>query len=93
MASCISNSLSLQGRKRSPNCLFGWNIGRKRGDNDDKPQIKYHDIDLTFSTSLVSKTFLKGISSLVKLVTVKILNRGLKFSEIRCRSYFFTVQE
>ncbi|XP_058765064.1 uncharacterized protein LOC131638520 [Vicia villosa] len=58
MASCISNSLSFHGRKTSPNCLFGWNVGRKRV--DDKPQIKYHDIDLTFSTSLVAKTFLKG---------------------------------
>nr|AFK33890.1 unknown [Lotus japonicus] len=59
MASCIPNSLSFQGRKTSPNCLFGWNIGRK-GVADNKPQINYHDIDLTFSTSLVDKTFLKG---------------------------------
>ncbi|KAK2410249.1 hypothetical protein QL285_045623 [Trifolium repens] len=58
MASCISNSLSFQRWKTSPYCLFGWNIGRKK--IDDKPQIKYHDIDLTFSTSLVNKTFLKG---------------------------------
>ena len=62
MASCIPNSLSFQGwGKTSPNCLFGWNIGRKRA--DDKPQIKYHDIDLTFPTSLVDNTFLKGTVS------------------------------
>ncbi|XP_004509015.1 uncharacterized protein [Cicer arietinum] len=58
MASCIPNSVSFQGWKTSPYCLFGWNIGRKRV--DDKPQTKYHDIDLTFSTSLLDKTFLKG---------------------------------
>lgn len=58
MASCIQSSPSFQGWKTSPHCLFGWNIGKKSV--DDKPQIKYHDIDLTFSTSLVNKTFLRG---------------------------------
>ncbi|KAJ1428944.1 TLDc domain [Sesbania bispinosa] len=58
MASCITNSLTFQIWKTNPHCLFGWNIGRKKV--DEKPQIKYHDIDLTFSISLVDKTFLKG---------------------------------
>lgn len=66
MASCIPNSVSFQGWKTSPYCLFGWNIGRKRV--DDKPQTKYHDIDLTFSTSLLDKTFLKGITSPLRVL-------------------------
>uniref|UniRef100_K7MLU1 Aluminum-activated malate transporter family protein n=3 Tax=Glycine subgen. Soja TaxID=1462606 RepID=K7MLU1_SOYBN len=58
MAYCIPNSPSLQGWKTGPCCLFGWNIGKNRVNG--KPQIKYHDIDLTFPTSLVDKTFLRG---------------------------------
>ncbi|XP_047167460.1 uncharacterized protein LOC124836354 [Vigna umbellata] len=58
MAYCIPNSPSLQGWKTSTNGLFGWNIGKKNV--NDKPQTKYYDIDLTFSTSLVDKTFLRG---------------------------------
>ncbi|XP_054810819.1 uncharacterized protein LOC129312208 [Prosopis cineraria] len=60
MASGLSNPvLSQQGWKRStPYSLFGWNIGKNKP--DDKPQTKYHDIDLTFPTSLLNKTFLKG---------------------------------
>ncbi|XP_028754310.1 uncharacterized protein LOC114713801 [Neltuma alba] len=59
MASCISNPVSLQGWKRStPYSLFGWNIGKNKA--DDKPQTKYHDMDLTFPPSLLNKTFLKG---------------------------------
>ncbi|KAK4787717.1 hypothetical protein SAY86_011550 [Trapa natans] len=37
--------------------LFGWNIGRAK---NDTPEIKYHDIQLPFSPSLVDKTFLRG---------------------------------
>lgn len=76
MAYCIPNSPSLQGWKTGPCCLFGWNIGKNRVNG--KPQIKYHDIDLTFPTSLVDKTFLRGttilfsISSSFKLV-IKVL--------------------
>ncbi|ESW27759.1 hypothetical protein PHAVU_003G229700 [Phaseolus vulgaris] len=58
MAYCIPNSPSLKGWKTSTNGLFGWNIGKKNV--NDKPQIKYHDIDLSFSTSLMDKTFLRG---------------------------------
>lgn len=42
----------------SPKSLFGWNIGRSK--DAERPQPKYHDIDLPFSLSLVSKTFLNG---------------------------------
>lgn len=59
MACCISNTISY-GWNRSPYCLFGWNIGKKK--IDDREQTKYHDnIDLPFSLSLVDKTFLRGI--------------------------------
>lgn len=62
MAYCIPNSPSLQGWKTSTNGLFGWNIGKKNV--NDKPQTKYYDIDLTFSTSLVDKTFLRGTTTI-----------------------------
>lgn len=42
----------------SPKSLFGWNIGRSK--DAERPQPKYHHIDLPFSPSLVSKTFLNG---------------------------------
>ncbi|XP_059444028.1 uncharacterized protein LOC132175947 [Corylus avellana] len=58
MAFCISNTISY-GWNRSPYCLFGWSIGKKK--IDDREQTKYHDnIDLPFSLSLVDKTFLRG---------------------------------
>ncbi|RYR78375.1 hypothetical protein Ahy_A01g003156 [Arachis hypogaea] len=57
-SSCMPNTLPFQGWKtRTPHCLFGW---KKKGADDDKPQIKYHDIDLTFPISLVASTFLNG---------------------------------
>ncbi|PWA48821.1 hypothetical protein CTI12_AA485300 [Artemisia annua] len=48
MASCISNCV----------CLFGWNIGKNK--TTDKAQPNYHNIDLPFPSSLLSKTFLNG---------------------------------
>nr|GMD81174.1 TLDc protein [Ipomoea batatas] len=43
----------------SPHSLFNWDFGRRK--TEDKPQPpKYHDIDLPFPPSLVTKTFLKG---------------------------------
>ncbi|KAI4315141.1 hypothetical protein L6164_027984 [Bauhinia variegata] len=59
MASCMSSSilhLQVRGWKKSPYSLFGW----RRNKGDDKPEIRYHEIDLSFPTSLVAKTFLKG---------------------------------
>ncbi|KAL1333358.1 hypothetical protein HN51_062179 [Arachis hypogaea] len=57
-SSCMPNTLPFQGWKtRTPHCLFGW---KKKSADDDKPQIKYHDIDLTFPISLVASTFLNG---------------------------------
>ncbi|EEF42444.1 conserved hypothetical protein [Ricinus communis] len=58
MAFSISNSSVLYGSKRSPQSLFGWNIGKKT--SNDRPQPKYHDVDLPFPLSLVDNTFLKG---------------------------------
>ncbi|KAE9607391.1 putative TLDc domain-containing protein [Lupinus albus] len=61
MASCITNPLSFQFqwcKTTIPQCLFGWNIGRNKA--NEKPQIKYHDVYLTFPTSLIDKTFLNG---------------------------------
>ncbi|KAF5734279.1 hypothetical protein HS088_TW16G00726 [Tripterygium wilfordii] len=57
MAYFIPNPAFL-GRRRSPSCLFGWNIGRRQA--SDRPQPKYYDLDLPFSPSLVDKTFLRG---------------------------------
>ncbi|XP_074264705.1 uncharacterized protein LOC141587162 [Silene latifolia] len=57
MACYIPNSVTYRCRG-SPRSLFGWNIGKRNV--DEKPQPKYHDIDLPFPTSLVSKTFLYG---------------------------------
>ncbi|KAF8380680.1 hypothetical protein HHK36_028170 [Tetracentron sinense] len=54
---CASNRVFPRWKKR-PSSFFDWNIG-KRG-SDEKPQPKYHDIDLPFSTSLLTKTFLRG---------------------------------
>ncbi|GAB2296473.1 hypothetical protein Dimus_030588 [Dionaea muscipula] len=52
---CVSNSVvSSRGRRASPRSLFGW---RKAG---ERPQPKYHDLDLPFPSSLVAKTFLSG---------------------------------
>ncbi|CAM8885302.1 unnamed protein product [Rhodiola kirilowii] len=45
----------------SPSSLFGWNFGKKPSPADEpNPKPNYHEIDLPFSPSLVSKTFLKG---------------------------------
>ncbi|KAK4260263.1 hypothetical protein QN277_003405 [Acacia crassicarpa] len=59
-SSCISNSALLQGWNRTitPSSLFGWNIGKNKP--DDKPHTKYHNLDLTFPSSVLNKTFLKG---------------------------------
>ncbi|CAO2819538.1 unnamed protein product [Amaranthus hypochondriacus] len=57
MACCVSNTVFYRW-KGSPKNLFGWNIGKTNV--DEKPQPKYHDIDLPFPPSLVSKTFLSG---------------------------------
>ncbi|KAL8201065.1 hypothetical protein R6Q57_012404 [Mikania cordata] len=48
MASSISNCV----------CLFGWNIGRNK--TNDKPQPNYHNLDLPFPSSLLTRTFLNG---------------------------------
>lgn len=57
MASCLANSLF------SPKNLFDWGgFGKSKTDNK-KPEPKYHDVQLPFPPSLVSKTFLKGILS------------------------------
>ncbi|KAK6935004.1 TLDc domain [Dillenia turbinata] len=60
MACWVSNSgFQTSNLKRSPLSFFDWNFGKRS--SDDRPQqTKYHDIDLPFSLSLVSKTFLKG---------------------------------
>ncbi|KAJ6703971.1 INTERFERON-INDUCED PROTEIN 44 [Salix viminalis] len=55
---CVSNSVCHVRRKTCPRSLFGWDIGRRN--SNDRPQPKYHDADLPFSTSLVDKTFLRG---------------------------------
>lgn len=65
MASCcLANSLtcSSNGFKKWPQNFFDWNFGRSNKTADNKkPQPKYHDeVQLPFSPSLVSKTFLKG---------------------------------
>ncbi|XP_057520328.1 uncharacterized protein LOC130800737 [Amaranthus tricolor] len=57
MACCVSNTVFYRW-KGSPKNLFGWNIGKTNV--DEKPQPKYHDIDLPFPPSLVSTTFLSG---------------------------------
>ncbi|XP_010269980.1 PREDICTED: uncharacterized protein LOC104606460 [Nelumbo nucifera] len=54
---CLSNSISPRWNK-SPSSFFDWNRGKKR--SEDRPQPKYHDIDLPFSPSLLDKTFLRG---------------------------------
>jgi len=59
---CVSNSACHVWRKTSPQSLFGWNIGKRN--TNDRPQPKYHEVDLPFSTSLVDKTFLRGKISL-----------------------------
>ncbi|KDO51142.1 hypothetical protein CISIN_1g026848mg [Citrus sinensis] len=57
MAFCISNSAIW----KSPNSLFGWNTGKKNSDEKPQaqPKIKYHEVDLPFSLSLVDNTFLR----------------------------------
>ncbi|KAJ6347824.1 hypothetical protein OIU76_004338 [Salix suchowensis] len=55
---CVSNSVCHVRRKTCPRSLFGWDMGRRN--SNDRPQPKYHDADLPFSTSLVDKTFLRG---------------------------------
>ncbi|KAL9422682.1 hypothetical protein AB3S75_034876 [Citrus x aurantiifolia] len=58
MAFCISNSAIW----KSPNSLFGWNTGKENSDEKPQaqPKIKYHEVDLPFSLSLVDNTFLRG---------------------------------
>ncbi|KAF2308751.1 hypothetical protein GH714_015582 [Hevea brasiliensis] len=59
---CIANSLfHFHGWERNPQSLFDWNIGKRNA--ADRPQPKYHDIDLPFSPSLVNNTFLKGYTN------------------------------
>ncbi|KAG6391509.1 hypothetical protein SASPL_149265 [Salvia splendens] len=58
---CVSNSALLSysyGRKKKafPQSLFNWDFGRSK---KEEPNY-YEDVDLPFSPSLVSKTFLKG---------------------------------
>ncbi|KAK9927912.1 hypothetical protein M0R45_025074 [Rubus argutus] len=62
MACYFSNSVSYGcGWKRSSYSLFGWNIGKPKLAEDQRPQIKYHDTtDLPFPPSLLDKTFLRG---------------------------------
>lgn len=47
--------------------LFNWNFGKNNKTTDDKPQFRYHDLDLPFPPSLISKTFLKGTSFFLSL--------------------------
>ncbi|KAJ8557923.1 hypothetical protein K7X08_004689 [Anisodus acutangulus] len=54
----ILNSIS-SAWKSSPRSLFKWDFGNNKS-TDDKQQVRYHDLDLPFPPSLVSKTFLKG---------------------------------
>lgn len=55
---CSISSSAFQGWKLRPRSFFDWNFGRKN--TDKRPEPKYHDVELPFSPSLVSKTFLKG---------------------------------
>eukprot|EP00268_Persea_americana_P015619 TRINITY_DN17293_c3_g1_i1.p1 TRINITY_DN17293_c3_g1~~TRINITY_DN17293_c3_g1_i1.p1 ORF type:complete len:235 (-),score=46.29 TRINITY_DN17293_c3_g1_i1:146-850(-) len=57
MACVIVHSL-LPAWKR-PSNLFDWNK-KSRSSDEKRPQQKYHDIDLSFPQSLVTKTFLQG---------------------------------
>uniref|UniRef100_A0A7N0UWZ1 TLDc domain-containing protein n=1 Tax=Kalanchoe fedtschenkoi TaxID=63787 RepID=A0A7N0UWZ1_KALFE len=63
MACCGGSTFALPRWRSSPNprCLFGWKFGKQPSPADDRnPKPDYHEIDLPFSPSLVSKTFLKG---------------------------------
>lgn len=55
----ILNSIPSPFCKCSPRSLFNWDFGNNKK-TDDKPQVRYHDLDLPFPPSLVGKTFLKG---------------------------------
>ncbi|KAJ4958535.1 hypothetical protein NE237_025646 [Protea cynaroides] len=54
---CLSNSI-LPKWKKSPSSFFDWNKSKRP--SQDKPQPKYHNIDLPFSPSLLRRTFLQG---------------------------------
>ncbi|XP_058085434.1 uncharacterized protein LOC131232926 isoform X1 [Magnolia sinica] len=55
MMACVANSVVP--RWKSPSNLFEWLEGRR---SEERPLQKYHDIDLPFSPSLLSTTFLQG---------------------------------
>ncbi|XAR70612.1 hypothetical protein NMG60_11027525 [Bertholletia excelsa] len=53
----ISHCVSLRW-KTIPRSFFDWSFGTRKA--NDRPQPKYHNVDLPFPPSLVDKTFLKG---------------------------------
>ncbi|XP_042492565.1 uncharacterized protein LOC122072087 [Macadamia integrifolia] len=54
---CLSNSI-FSIWKKSPSSFFDWNKSKRT--SEEKPQPKYHNIDLPFSPSLLDTTFLQG---------------------------------
>ncbi|KAG7030199.1 hypothetical protein SDJN02_08546, partial [Cucurbita argyrosperma subsp. argyrosperma] len=69
--------------KTTPSCSFGWNWNFGNANNkDNKPQIKYHDIDLPFPLSLVDNTFLKR-----PCVIIGYTDKSFKFGAFNPEGY------
>ncbi|KAJ4819130.1 Interferon-induced protein 44 [Rhynchospora pubera] len=55
---CVASSAMPRWKKIRPVSLFNWGKGNRK--LEEKKQFKYHEIELPFSLSLVSKTHLRG---------------------------------